>query len=442
MKKQAMAFYHEDGLVAAWKFATTYIGEKGHIATLPEIIDARLASKPGDFPWATYFTTSSAEYLGRDRDGRLVLVIAHGVGPMATLDGIQKAYSHEYKDKSRCSRGGRITVEEFQALVDAADDDKIFVVDYETYYQRYEHPFCEYLRASQVMDDPVLLARFGGLERLENFTLLHMEFASQWLQEKVSEVPDNRHGLDEGTHQAYLSRREQAMQDDVIDPFLLQCGDASNCGYQWHFREGEVIAHLLSTGGLMNVHHEAHESMAFDVICHEWWNGVRFVGVPNGAVAHPIDKGPGSADQLIKKQWRQLLQPVKPVNKVGLRRLMKIKDTHFTMYPKKGARVDTYEPEFVVTKMEPVGDPVEFQTIIGGHEAFFRYDITELKALAPRGANGYTLIDAVEIVWGGGNPMWHKTRVQFYRTTVDSSKRVERAANLAKDFERMLKLVG
>ena len=101
----AMAFYHGNGLVPAWQQASRFASDTGRIATLPDIIDARLGSEPGTPSWERYFSTTSAEYLGRSRSGNRIIIVAHGVGPMATLDGILKAYSFEFNDKTRGRRG-------------------------------------------------------------------------------------------------------------------------------------------------------------------------------------------------------------------------------------------------------------------------------------------------------------------------------------------------
>ena len=116
----AMAFYHRDGLTAAWQQAMMFAEKDGRIATMPDIVAARLQAKPSASVWDKYYTTLTAEYVGYSRGGNLVLVVAHGIGPMATLEGIQKAYSWQYNDKSRNRRGGRITEKEFLDLVDGS----------------------------------------------------------------------------------------------------------------------------------------------------------------------------------------------------------------------------------------------------------------------------------------------------------------------------------
>jgi hypothetical protein len=114
----AMGFHHSDGFVPAWKQAIKFAGEHGRIGTMLDVVDARLAADINSFPWNTYFTTTSAEYFGYSKGGVRILIVAHGIGPMSTLEGILKAYSYEYKDKERNRRGGRIPQSEFQKLED------------------------------------------------------------------------------------------------------------------------------------------------------------------------------------------------------------------------------------------------------------------------------------------------------------------------------------
>ncbi|MEK7512280.1 MAG: hypothetical protein AAB575_04705, partial [Patescibacteria group bacterium] len=116
----AMAFYNPNGFVPAFKQAKAFAGKDGRVATLPDILEARLATKPGEYPWESYFTTMSAEYVGLSKAGNPIAIVAHGVGPMSTLDGVLVAYSHEFNDKERNQRGGRISQEEFLKLESGA----------------------------------------------------------------------------------------------------------------------------------------------------------------------------------------------------------------------------------------------------------------------------------------------------------------------------------
>ena len=90
---QAMAFFHGDGLPSAWKQAIKFAGPGGRIGTMLDVIASRTATVPGEAPWENYYTTLTGEYFGSTKQGTKIIIVAHGIGPMATLDGIQKAYS-------------------------------------------------------------------------------------------------------------------------------------------------------------------------------------------------------------------------------------------------------------------------------------------------------------------------------------------------------------
>ena len=76
-----------DNLKRAEEIRRARFGFDARIATLPDIIDARLASSFDSPAWhLPYITTATAIYVGHVKSGLPLLVIAHGIGPMATLD--------------------------------------------------------------------------------------------------------------------------------------------------------------------------------------------------------------------------------------------------------------------------------------------------------------------------------------------------------------------
>ena len=439
----AMAFYHQDGLPAAWQQAMKFAGKGGRLATMPDIIAARLETKPGKMPWETYFTTLTAEYLGFSKNGKRILIIAHGVGPMSTLDGVQKAYSWEYKDRERNRRGGRITAQEFLDL-EAGKFGEVDIVDFEPYCRRYQYPFLETLRVSQAMTDPVLKARFGP--QAEQYVQVHAAAARMWHREQAGLDPENKYQLP--NHEQFLDRRRsQHLRDGAegSDPYIIKLECAANCCYTFGPRHGHrpiedgyAIAHLLSTGTLCHLHHEGNESLTNDVSCHEWWNGVRVVGIQaGGSIRSGLNKGP-DADELLRKHWRDLLVPAKKQEDVGFRALVQIGKQWFIQYPKVGERMDTWEPEYVVTSAKKVGKPVLFRTTSGGSGVVFKFGVNEVKAIAPPNANAYFFV---------GEPVpegsaYHVCMVQFYQIEADTSKRVMRADKLAHDYDTMMKLVA
>ena len=444
----AMAFYHEDGLPAAWGQATRFAGKQGRLAIMPDIVASRINSRPGEKPWETYYTTLTAEYFGVGKDGNRILIVAHGVGPMSTLDGIREVYSWEYKDKSRRNRGGRITQEQFWDL-ESGKFGEVEIIDFDAYLKRYKYPFMQILRVSEALTDPVLKARFGP--ETENYINAHAEHARNWHRDQADlslEEWDELLNLESWDDQYwdnwYGEKRALHAKNGLpgSDPFIIQVGDASNCSYQYKkLAEGQAMSHLVSTGRLCHLCHEGNESLTLDVGCHEWWNSVRLVAIkPGGNIRTGIQTGP-DAYRLLRDHWRELLIEVENPEQLGFRALVQIEDQWFTQYPKQGARMDTWEPECVVTSMRKVGEPVLFKTTVGGYHGFFRFGLSEVESLAPPGANAYNFVSDPEIEWVDGNPEYHTTMAQFYRIEADSSRRLIRADQLRHDYDKMMKLL-
>ena len=445
----AMAFYHRDGLPAAWGQAIRFAGRVGRLATMPDIVAARLETKPGEIPWEMYFTTLTAEYYGFSRQDNRILIIAHGIGPMSTLEGVREAYSWEYKDKDRSRRGGRITAREFLDL-EAGKFGEVSIIDIKSYCQRYRYPFRQILRSSEAMTDSVLRARFGP--QTEQYVQAHTAAARMWHREQAGLDPENKYKFPEAGYRDFLDyRRAQHMRDGAenSDPYIIRVDGAENCSYffglGYGFRpieEGYAVAHLVSTGALCNLHHEGNESLVLDVGCHEWWNGVRVVGIRvGGNIRSGLHQGP-DADKLLRKYWRDLLVPVKEQETTGFRALVQIGKQWFTQYPKAGEEVDTWEPEYVVTSVKKIGEPVQFRTTVGGYHGFFRFGVNEVQAIAPPNANAYFFAGEPQNEWHDGNPTHQTCMVQFYRIEVDSTKRMVRSENLARDYETLMRLVA
>lgn len=451
----AMAFYHEKGFVPAYQQAQRFAGESGRIATLPDLINARLATKPGDTPWETYFTTMSAEYAGLSRRGNKIIIVAHGVGPMATLEGVLAAYKYEFDDKTRDHRGGRISTQEFWDL-ESGKYGEVHIVDLKSYMRRYPYSFIQQLRSRDALTDPLLRARFGP--RIEEYVLYHAQHAREWHLQQAGIDPDNRYELP--NHDQFCDRRlamHTRMAQANSNPFIVTVGDASNCPYlivdKYADRlDGLALAHLLSVGQLSNLHHveelgggrrESYESLAFEASCHEWWNGVRLIGVRGNEPITGINPGAESLHKLIAANWRDLMRPTKRATANGFYALMNFAGELFTQYPKQGERMDTHEPEFHVTKATLIEQgPKQFRTTVGGYHGFFKYGINEVRQIAPPEANAYKLPGEVEIECQDGNPTHHLTPVEFYRVEIDPTKRLLRADQLRADYDLMMSLLA
>ena len=421
--QQPTAFYHQDGHIPAWNFAMKYAGNDGHIATLPEIIDARLTTGVGDLAWENYFTTNSAEYYGIGRDGREKLIIAHGVGPMSTLEGAKKAYSWEYKDKTRRNNGGRISAEEFLDLEDRYPD--VAVIDVRDYLVCWEDAFYGYRSAATGRLDVLLVARLGS--SAYQYLGLHDEIARRWHAERSVRLPEG--GL----------------------PYIVQNGAASNCLYNtspqvdgrfdWSRRiprpikAGYAIGHLLSISGLVHMHCSGWQGLTSRVGCHEWSNGVRFVGVPSGATwQNGIAAAPGP-DEVLRRNWSRFMRPNTDAayTPPQLFLVEQTDNERFTCYPKQidEERMDDGDIEFHVRSLEVIGEAGQFTV---DEKFFLRYKLSQVIAIAPVGANAYEIDD----VSRKDNDGLTTVTVQFYRADVDTSWRLPRVKEIKQDYDLLM----
>lgn len=421
-RPKAMAFYHEDGFVPAWKQAQRFSGSQGRIATLPDIIEARLNSRDDEVPWTMYFTTLSAEYFGYSRGENRILIVAHGIGPMSTQGGVLDAYSFQFKDKSRNRKGGRITREQFLKL-ESGEYGDVSIVDFDAYYRKYRYPFMNKLKLSEAKCDPLVRARFGA--RAEEYLDRHAQNARKW---HFAE----RHGK-------------------VMDPYLLSMGDdnmyfASSSDnpdiitpYELDKHGGLPLAHLLSIGQIVYSHGntENHFPDFFcDVHCHGWHDGTRLVSIHDKNPLKSIHPG-ANLSKILSKHWRELMVPTTmTVSSGGFHRLMRFDGELFTMYPKIGARMDSLEPEFRATKIKIFRGPRIFRTK-GFGSPFFKYSIEEVKAIAPSGANAYMLGEP-HLEKNTGN---HTCDIRFYKVEVDVTKRLMRQKDIITNYDLMMSFV-
>lgn len=437
---EAMAFYHQAGLPATWEQAMQFAGIGGHLATLPEIVNARIVTVPGEFPWEHFFTTHSAEYYGFSKSGRRILIVAHGVGPMATLDGTLKAYSFEYKDKNKKQKGGRITEQEFWDL-EAGKYGAVEIIDYDNYCNEREYPFIDFLSLSKALADPVLHARLG--QNAETLIMHYAEAARAWHlseAEKMEKNSGNLSGFAE--YKEHIRQEHLAMARPGSDPFLIRIQCAANCPYpfgrnrsHWEVEKGHAVAHLLSVSRPFDSSFDGNRCLLFDVHCHEWLDGCRLVAIKqDGNITTDIHPGL-IPEALFKANWRKLFSPAGEQREIGFCSLMDFDRELFTQYPKKGNGVDTWEPEYLVGYPYVLGKPILFRTEKHDHPKFLKYDINDLRAIAPRGANAYLLMPGDLLPNGAPQCL-----VQFFKIWADTTRRLIRVSELAHNYQTMMNL--
>lgn len=412
----AVGFYHENGFVPAWMLASKYAGPGGRVATLPDIIKALVNTSINDTPWNTWYTTASAEYFGLSKGGNQIIIVAHHA--MSALSAIQEAYSYHYKDKTRSRTGGRVSQEFFLEL-ESGKHGEVSIIDLKSFEGRYKYPFIQPLRLSQAICEPLVRARLGN--HVDDYLLKLATYA--------------------------MEKHERDGKGRVVDPYVIYMHNANNCLYHpQRIENGLALAHLLSIGRLTCYRcsdREFHgEHQMSEVSCHEWYDGVRLVGVKADSQLETVDEGTGLASEIIAKNWRELTSVFSPTEPdIGFRALMKNDGLWFTQTPIVGKEMASYEMEYLVKSIKKVGKPVKFSTTIEGYYGLFRTSLRGVIGNAPRGANAYALAGEPTIVWKGGNPVYHRCRIQYYRIEADMSRRIMTHDELRNNFDLLLQLV-
>lgn len=463
--ERPVAFYHQDGLVAAWNFAKRYAGTSGHVATLPEIVELRLSANPGTkySPWETWHTSASAEYVGIGADGRVKIIVAHGVGPMSTIDGIKTSYKWEWGDKSRRNNGGRITAQQFLDLesgkygktrvvsataftrsdgnlVKKFDIAPVNVLDFQEYLDAMGlvdgyNIFDRYLAGPDALRDPLIRMRIGS--NAYRYLMKHEHIAKAF---HVKGRPNAGYRWAQGF-------------DDRNHPYITKVETAPNCAYtlpneaicketgKWVDEprvpeEGYALAHLLGIDAFMCIHtQEVGVMLMSSPYVHEWWNGAKFIAVPDGATLdNGLAQGPDPV-KAIREHWEHFMQPVEEGYAPITPYLLKYAHNEwFACYPKKFPNdqcMDDGDVEFHVRSVRRLGDDDRFTT----DEMFFlRYKLAQVQALMPKEANAYEIIN----ISGKDRNGLTTVTVRFYKADVDTSRRLPRTDEIARDYERLM----
>lgn len=384
---------------------------------------------------------------------------------MSTIDGIKAAYKWEWGDKTRRRRGGRITAQQFLDLeackygetkiIGARDFTRpdgnvvrkyhippVTVLDFQDYLNVSglvdgRDVFCRYMTAIDALRDPLIRMRLGS----EAYRYLTKH-------ERVAKV----FHAEERPNAGY---RWAQRFDDRNHPYITRVETASNCAYtvmdevirkatgKWVDEprvpeEGYALAHLLDIDAFMRAHtQEIGVILMSSPNVHEWRNGAKFVAMPDGVTMNDgLAQGPDPAE-VIREHWEHFMQPVEegyvPVTPYLLEYAS---GEWFALYPKefpKGQCIDDGDVEFHVRSVKRVGDDGRFTT----DEMFFlRYKLAQVRALMPLGANAYEIVEISEKDRNGLTIV----TVRFYEADVDTSRRLPRTDEIARDYERLMEV--
>ena len=408
----AMLFDGDDFLDAA-EPARKFAGKDGRIATLADVVTCRRVSDAHELIWRKPIVTATAEYYGLSRHGTPIIIVAHGNGPLADVDGVFAAYY-------RASAGGKplnglVSQEEF-AKLEAGLYGPVEIVARDVVWKR-RHPFQECMSVEEAMEDPLLRARLGA--DADFYLARHRAICLDWLKEK--DRPEKTHAC------------------------MLMSRDPQRRSYLASEPNGTVAsAHLLAVSGLVTYDHghwddaRRHECLVSFLSCHEWGDEGSVIGFRGGHVLRP-HPGPAVVRERFKDVWRRLTRPGPPPLP-GVRRVYALTETPggvFTCHEPFIGQAG--EPEHPVKGGKPVSSLTFNFPIVGNDLTTPRCDLKAIKANVPMFANAFR-IGASRPVWKGDDPSHHEVRVDFYEVDVDHRRRLPTMLALREDFDLLLSL--
>ncbi len=185
MKMEAAIFF-DSYLPYALRRALEYAGEGGFVASLPQLLHARVNAPYDNIIWNTWFNPNSEENLLTSPQGNRVIVTIHGGGIFASPHRYERLFrastdrfsevgftglfagkitEREAHDalEGRMPDGAEIPIyafDEFKRGIEKRPRRFGVVTDFETA----KNSACGYVSFDDLRDDPVMIVRAGGVE--------------------------------------------------------------------------------------------------------------------------------------------------------------------------------------------------------------------------------------------------------------------------------------
>ena len=163
-----------------------YAGEEGIVVSMPELIAAKIKADKTHKFWNKYYTVQSEENIGIDVNGKILdrgesaLVVVHG-GGILTSERIGRAY-----DEGLIGGSAKYTQEEFSNLLRGELPDgnsiRLYSIDDLKRSSPIERKYgvvipyglaretkSGYHGKDEFMRNPLVIARFGGMENIEKY---------------------------------------------------------------------------------------------------------------------------------------------------------------------------------------------------------------------------------------------------------------------------------
>ncbi len=167
--------------------ALEYAGDDGFVASMPQLLHARVSADYENEIWNTwFFTANSEESLATTRQGNRVAVMVHGGGIFATPDRFRKLYLSSVNRSSQTGFtglfGAKIAENEARDVVEGKlpDGTEISVFPFDEFrrgitnlprryavvmdFEMAKNSKCGYTSFDDLKNDPLMIVRAGGVE--------------------------------------------------------------------------------------------------------------------------------------------------------------------------------------------------------------------------------------------------------------------------------------
>jgi len=184
--KMEAAIFFESYLPDALRLALEYAGEDGYVASMPQLLHARVKAAYDNIIWNTWFTSNSEESVVETAQGQQVVVVVHGGGIFASPERFERTFRASVARSSAEGFTGqyaaKINEREVRDLLDGTlpDGTEIPVYPFDEFKQGVSNLPRRYgvvmdfesVRKSEsgyasfdvLKDEPLMIARAGGVE--------------------------------------------------------------------------------------------------------------------------------------------------------------------------------------------------------------------------------------------------------------------------------------
>ncbi len=186
------AVIYDSHLPNALRRALDYAGDDGFVASMPQLLHARVNAPYDNEIWNTwFFTSNSEESIATTPQGNHVAVAVHGGGIFATPERFRKLYlasvSRSSPDGFTGLFGAKILAREAQDVLDGKlpDGSEIPVFPFDEFkrgvadlprryavvmdFEMARTSKCGFASFDDLKDDPLMIARAGGVEPLARY---------------------------------------------------------------------------------------------------------------------------------------------------------------------------------------------------------------------------------------------------------------------------------